>query len=77
MDTEALPVETQPAPRVTQLGDGAYDAAPLVAGTETARKRLRALANGTTYRQCDDTDDHTDQEPAADPNTAALDPFSM
>ena len=76
-DTETLPVETQPVPRLTQLGNEAYDTAPLVAGTEAARKRLDALAKGTTYRQCDDTDDHTDQEPAADPNTAALDPFSM
>jgi hypothetical protein len=75
-DTETLPVETQPVPRLTQLGNEAYDTAPLVAGTEAARKRLDALAKGTTYRQCDDTDDHTDQEPAADPNTTALDRFS-
>jgi hypothetical protein len=75
-DAETLPVETQPVPRLTQLSDEAYDTTPLVAGTEATQKRLDALVKGTTYRQCDDTDDHADQEPAADPNTAALDPFS-
>jgi deoxyribodipyrimidine photo-lyase len=84
-DTETLPVETQPVPRLTQLGTKTYDTAPLVAGTEAARKRLRALANGTTYRQCDDTDDRTDdhiddrtdQDPVVNPHTTALDRFSM
>ncbi|WP_435161025.1 deoxyribodipyrimidine photo-lyase [Halorubrum sp. SY-15] len=71
VDTETLPVETQPVPRLTQLGDGAYDAAPLVAGTETARKRLRALANGTTYRRADDTRE-TGGGPTIDPRTVPL-----
>lgn len=69
-DTETLPVETQPVPRLTQLGDAAYDTTPLVAGTETARKRLRALANGTTYRRIDDTE--RSDGPTTDPHTALL-----
>ena len=75
-DTAVLPVETQPVPRLTQLGDEAYDTAPLVAGTETARKRLRALANGTTYRRADETGD-TDDGPTVDPRTTPLDWLSM
>lgn len=50
----ALGVETEAVPRLSALGHE-YDSAPLTVGTESARKRLRALSNGTTYRRCDDT----------------------
>lgn len=49
-----LNVETRPVPRLSALGHHAYDTAPLTAGTEAARKRLRALSNETTYRRCDE-----------------------
>jgi Deoxyribodipyrimidine photolyase len=50
----AFDVETRPVPQLAEVGGGAYDSAPLTAGTDAARKRLRALSNGTTYRRCDD-----------------------
>jgi hypothetical protein len=53
-DIEALGVATEPVPRLADLGDGAYGSAPLTAGTDIARKRLAALARGTTYRRSDD-----------------------
>jgi|SRR6056297_1781096 len=53
---KALGVKTRTVPRLSDLDDGTYDSAPLIAGTESARKRLRALSNGTTYRRCDDRD---------------------
>jgi hypothetical protein len=52
---DTLGVETGAVPRLSDLGGAEYDSAPLSAGTESARKRLRALSNGTTYRRCDDT----------------------
>jgi len=54
-DPTALSVETGTVPQLSELGEAASDAAPLTAGTAAARKRLRALSNGTTYRRCDDT----------------------
>ena len=51
----ALDIETEAVPRLSELSEGEYDSAPLTAGTESARKRLRSLSNGTTYRRCDDT----------------------
>lgn len=54
-DPTELGVETKPVPQLSELDDGRYDSAPLTAGTEAAEKRLRALSNGTTYRQCDET----------------------
>jgi deoxyribodipyrimidine photo-lyase len=51
---DALRIENEAVPRLADLGDDAYDPAPLTLGTESARNRLRALSNGTTYRQCDD-----------------------
>jgi deoxyribodipyrimidine photolyase len=51
----ALDIETEAVPRLSELREDEYDSAPLTAGTESARKRLRALSNGTTYRRCDDT----------------------
>lgn len=56
----ALGIRTGTVPRLSDLDAAEYDSAPLVAGTESARKRLRALSNGTTYRRCDDGED-TDQ----------------
>ncbi|OYR51915.1 hypothetical protein DJ73_11955 [Halorubrum sp. Ea1] len=50
-----LGIETGAVPQLSDLGEDEYDSAPLTAGTESARKRLRALSNGTTYRRCDDT----------------------
>jgi deoxyribodipyrimidine photolyase len=50
-----LEIKTQAVPRLSDLREDEYDSAPLSAGTESARKRLRALSNGTTYRRCDDT----------------------
>ncbi|TKX50386.1 MULTISPECIES: deoxyribodipyrimidine photo-lyase [Halorubrum] len=50
-----LEIKTQAVPRLSDLREDEYDSAPLTAGTESARKRLRALSNGTTYRRCDDT----------------------
>lgn len=55
----AFDVETRTVPRLAEIGDDAYDSAPLTAGTDAARKRLRALSNGTTYRRCDDDGDDT------------------
>ena len=52
-----LGVETMTVPQLSDLDEDTYDSAPLVAGTESAHKRLEALSNGTTYRQCDDRDD--------------------
>ena len=52
--SDALRVESEAVPRLADLGDDAYDPAPLTLGTESARNRLRALSNGTTYRQCDE-----------------------
>ncbi|MFO8115749.1 MAG: deoxyribodipyrimidine photo-lyase [Halorubrum sp.] len=51
---DALRIENEAVPRLSDLGDDAYDSAPLTFGTESARKRLRALSDGTTYRQCDE-----------------------
>jgi hypothetical protein len=53
-DPDAFGVETRTVPRLSELDEGTYDSAPLTAGTASARKRLRALSNGTTYRRCDD-----------------------
>jgi deoxyribodipyrimidine photo-lyase len=53
-DPDALDVESEPVPRLSDFGEHAYDSAPLTVGTESARKRLRALSDGTTYRRCDD-----------------------
>jgi deoxyribodipyrimidine photo-lyase len=53
----AFDVETRTVPQLAEIGEGAYESAPLTAGTDDARKRLRALSNGTTYRRCDDTGD--------------------
>ena len=53
-DPNALGIETGTVPRLSALG-GAYDSAPLAVGTASARKQLRALSNGTTYRECDDS----------------------
>ena len=53
-DPDALDVESEAVPRLSDFGEHAYDSAPLTAGTESARKRLRALSDGTTYRRCDD-----------------------
>ena len=53
-DPHALGVETGGIPRLSDLGDGDYDSAPLTVGTESARRRLRALSNGRTYRRHDD-----------------------
>lgn len=52
---DALGIETKPVPRLSDLGQDEYDTAPLTVGTDSARKHLRALSNGTTYRQSDDT----------------------
>ena len=52
----ALGIETGTVPRLSDFGEHEYDSAPLTAGTESAQKRLRALSNGTTYRQYDATD---------------------
>jgi len=49
-----LGIETREVPRLSDLREDEYDSAPLTAGTESARKQLRALSNGTTYRRCDD-----------------------
>ena len=51
---DALRIESEAVPRLADLGEGAYDSAPLTLGTESARNRLRALSNGTTYRQRDE-----------------------
>jgi len=61
---KALGIETRTVPRLSDLDDGTYDSAPLIAGTEAARKRLRALSNGTTYRRCDDRDDINQRDTA-------------
>jgi deoxyribodipyrimidine photo-lyase len=53
-DPDALDVASEAVPRLSDFTEHAYDAAPLTAGTESARKRLRALSDGTTYRRCDD-----------------------
>lgn len=52
---DALGIDPGTVPRLADLSGHAYDSAPLTAGTGSARKRLRALSNGTTYRRCDDT----------------------
>jgi len=52
-----LGIKTRAVPRLSDLDEGTYDSAPLIAGTESAQKRLQALSNGTTYRRCDDRDD--------------------
>lgn len=57
-DPHALDIETEAVPRLSDLTEDEYDSAPLAAGTESARKRLRALSNGTTYRRCDDAEHH-------------------
>ena len=51
---DTFDVETGTLPRLSDLCEDAYDSAPLTAGTTAARKRLRAMSNGTTYRRCDD-----------------------
>ena len=53
-DPYALEIENKEVPRLSDLAEHEYDPAPLTAGTESARKRLRALSRGTTYRRCDD-----------------------
>ncbi len=53
-DPTALGLAPETVPRLADLGEDAFDPAPLTAGTEAARKRLQALSNGTTYRRCDD-----------------------
>jgi deoxyribodipyrimidine photo-lyase len=52
--TDALRIENEAVPRLPDLREDAFDSAPLTLGTESARNRLRALSNGTTYRQCDE-----------------------
>lgn len=52
---DAFEIETGTLPRLSDLCEDAYDSAPLTAGTAAARKRLRAMSNGTTYRRCDDS----------------------
>lgn len=54
-DPDELDVETMAVPRLPELDDDAYDSAPLTACTASARRRLRAISNGTTYRRCDDS----------------------
>jgi len=54
---ETLGIKTKTVPRLSELDEDTYDTAPLIAGTESAQKRLQALSNGTTYRRCDDRDD--------------------
>ncbi|WP_435099257.1 deoxyribodipyrimidine photo-lyase [Halorubrum sp. N11] len=49
-----LAIETREVPRLSDLREEEYDSAPLTAGTKSARKQLRALSNGTTYRRYDD-----------------------
>lgn len=61
----AIGIETGTIPRLSDLGEDAYDSAPLAAGTESARKRLRALSNGTTYRRCDDEEEYVAQRDTA------------
>lgn len=61
----ALGIEPGTVPRLSDLGAAEYDSAPLVAGTESARKRLRALSNGTTYRRCDDDGDDVSRRDTA------------
>jgi len=51
---ETVGVETTAVPRLSDIDEYGDESAPLVAGSESARKRLNALSNGTTYRQCDD-----------------------
>jgi len=53
-DVDALRVENEAVPRLADLDGATNDPAPLTAGTESARKRLRALSDGTTYRECDE-----------------------
>ena len=53
-DPNALDVENGAVPHLTDLVADAFDTAPLAVGTESARKRLRAMSNGRTYRRCDD-----------------------
>lgn len=53
---KALGIKTRTVPRLSDLDEDTYDSTPLIAGTESAQKRLRALSNGTTYRRCDDRD---------------------
>mgnify|MGYP005850840041 CR=1 FL=1 len=53
-DPNALDIENRAVPHLTELVADAFDTAPLTAGTESARKRLRAMSNGRTYRRCDD-----------------------
>lgn len=61
----ALGIETRTVPRLSDLGRGEYDTAPLTVGTESARKYLRALSNGTTYRRHDQTGEDITQQWAA------------
>jgi len=53
-DAATLGIDTEPVPRLSDLGAVAADSTPLSVGTESARKRLDALSRGTTYRRCDD-----------------------
>ena len=61
---QALGIKTRTVPRLSDLDDSTYDSTPLIAGTESARKRLRALSNGTTYRRCDDRADISQRDTA-------------
>jgi len=54
VDPNEFGIETRAVPRLAELAEAEYDSTPLIAGTESARKRLEALSNGTTYRRCDD-----------------------
>jgi hypothetical protein len=64
-DPDALGLETGTVPRLSDLGKHGYDSAPLTVGTESAQKQLRALADGTTYRQCDDDSGFVNRHEAA------------
>lgn len=58
---DALDIETRTVPRLSDLDEDAHESVPLTVGTASARKRLRALSNGTTYRRCDDSSDGLDR----------------
>jgi deoxyribodipyrimidine photo-lyase len=64
-DPRELDIPTEPVPRLADLDAAEYDSAPLDVGTESARKQLRALSNGSTYRRCDDGGDGL-REPRAE-----------